>query len=233
MLRRLAALLLEGRCQACGRAVSGGSALCPGCAERLAPRLGGFCPACGALADDPAGPIVLCPTCALTPPPWDAFAFHGPYDDLLRSLLLRFKFGPDLGLCSLLRGLVVAAWERSLQDRPFDLIVPVPLHPRRLLRRGFNQSLELARPLARRLGVPLERAALRRVRSTTPQAGLVREERLVNLRGAFAADAAKVLGRRALVVDDVATTGATLTECVAALLDAGAREASVLVLARA
>ena len=142
MLRRLAALLLEGRCQACGRAVSGGSALCPGCAERLAPRLGGFCPACGALADDPAGPIVLCPTCALTPPPWDAFAFHGPYDDLLRSLLLRFKFGPDLGLCSLLRGLVVAAWERSLQDRPFDLIVPVPLHPRRLLRRGFNQTYQ-------------------------------------------------------------------------------------------
>ena len=233
MLRRLAALLLEARCQACGRAVAGRRSLCAFCADRLAPRLGGYCPACGALADDPAEPIVLCPACALTPPPWDAFAFHGSYDDLLRSLLLRFKFGPDLGLCSLLRGLAVAAWERSLQDREFDLIVPVPLHPRRLLRRGFNQSLELARPLARRLGVPLDWAALRRSRQTTPQAGLARDQRLVNLRGAFAAQAARVAGRRVLLVDDVATTGATLTECARALASAGAETAAVLVLARA
>lgn len=233
MFRRLAARLLESRCQACGQAGGGGTALCPGCAGRLAPRLGGFCPACGELAGDPADPPVLCPACALASRPWSVLAFHGPYDDLLQSLLLRFKFGPDLGLSSLLGGLAVSVWERSLRDRALDLVVPVPLHSRRLLRRGFNQSLELARPLALRLGVPLDWAALRRPRPTTPQAGLDRDRRLVNLRGAFAADAARVAGRRALLVDDVATTGATLAECATVLAAAGAEDVAVLVLARA
>ncbi len=113
-----------------------------------------------------------------------------------------------------------------------DVVVPVPLHERRLRERGFNQSLELARGLAGRTGIGLAATALSRLRDTVPQARLERAERLLNLKGAFAADPRQVAGRRVLLVDDVSTTGATLVECTAALLAAGAATVDVAVLAR-
>lgn len=111
-------------------------------------------------------------------------------------------------------------------------LIPVPLHEKRLLQRGFNQSLELARPLERALAAPLLPHALVRLRATPPQSTLSRQERHSNLRGAFLADPALVSGKHCVVVDDVSTTGATSKECALALKKAGAARITVLLLAR-
>jgi predicted amidophosphoribosyltransferase len=114
------------------------------------------------------------------------------------------------------------------------VVVPVPLHPVRLAERGFNQSALLAGPIARRLGAPFLPLALARVRDTPRQASLGRDDRLGNVRGAFAVRQPKRLrGRPVLLVDDVRTTGSTLAECTRALLEAGAGPAATAVLARA
>ena len=167
----------------------------------------------------------------MDPPPWEALHFHGHYAGLLRELILGYKFHNHFGRNRLLAELAAATFERSGADRP-DIIVPVPLHRRRLLWRGFNQSLELSRVLARRTGRPVLLKGLTRIRNTPPQTRLGFRERRANIKGAFAADAEQVRGRNALLVDDVYTTGATLRECARTLKRAGAARVSVLVLAR-
>jgi ComF family protein len=114
------------------------------------------------------------------------------------------------------------------------LVMPVPLHPRRLRKRGFNQSLILARYLEKVSGLSLDYLSLRRVRDTPPQAALERDERQKNVKKAFAVKApAAVKGRTILLVDDVSTTGSTLHACATALMGAGAEEVLCLLLARA
>ena len=113
-----------------------------------------------------------------------------------------------------------------------DLVVPVPLHPRRLADRGYNQAALLAAPVARALGVDLAPRALERHRDTTRQASLDRERRIVNVAGVFTArEPSRMQGARVLLVDDVRTTGATLEGCKAALQDVGVRAVLALVLA--
>jgi len=114
-----------------------------------------------------------------------------------------------------------------------DLIVPVPLHPARLREREFNQSLLLADLLGRQLQLPVVATVLVRVLAAAPQTTLTRQERLHNLRQAFAIRNAEVLaGRRVLLIDDVFTTGTTVNQCAKSLLKAGVLSVSVLTLAR-
>jgi len=109
----------------------------------------------------------------------------------------------------------------------------MPLHRSRLVERGFNQSLEIARVAARLLDLQLAEPALHRVRATAPQVGLGRRERAGNLRGAFAADGQLVAGRTVVLVDDVVTTGSTATEAARTLTAAGARAVQIWAAARA
>jgi len=125
----------------------------------------------------------------------------------------------------LMRGMIPALGQQ-------DMVVPVPLHPRRLRRRGYNQAALLARQAAQGTGLVLCFSALVRSRDTASQASLGRRLRLRNLHRAFAADRARVRGLRILLVDDVLTTGATARASSEALLDAGARSVSVLTLTR-
>lgn len=113
-----------------------------------------------------------------------------------------------------------------------DVVVPVPLHPRRLAERGYNQAALLATPIAHRLGVSSKAGALARVRDTPRQVDMDRERRRTNVAGAFAARERLVRGARVLLVDDVRTTGATLDGCARALHEVGARDVRALVLAR-
>lgn len=245
LLRRLArrAGLLQVRCPACSAPADPDEAhgLCPACATALAPRRGGFCPRCGASFGLESYEPMECGECRAAPPPWERFLFHARYEEPLRSLIIAFKFGGRLEHAALLGRLAAEAWARALREpgafvpppaRP-DLVVPVPLHEKRLHWRGFNQSLELAASVARSADSRVEAGALRRLRHTAPQSSLSGAERLTNLRGAFDADPARVRGRRVLLVDDVCTTGATLRECARALSSAGAKAVDVLVLARA
>lgn len=116
---------------------------------------------------------------------------------------------------------------------PVDLVAPIPLGRRRLQERGYNQVALIAWPLAVFAGWPYDPGAVRRLRETRSQVGLSAEERRENMRDAFWADARRVGGKRVLLVDDVATTGATLSACAQAVLAAGARDVRALTLARA
>jgi ComF family protein len=230
------------RCQACQGLLPGEVTLplCPACRDRLAPRLGGYCPRCGTLGLDPLAPAGLCPECLGGGRPWQGFAFHGRYEGLLRQLVLGFKFHGHLGQGRLLAGFLAEAWRRAGEGRgpgamdgglP-DCLVPTPLHPRRLAWRGFNQSLELARLLGRELGVPVAAGGLVRLRDTVPQSTLPGNKRRTNLDGAFAGEPALVGGRHVLLVDDVMTTGATVETAALALGRAGAGRVDVVVAAR-
>ena len=169
------------------------------------------------------------------------------YGAALADAIVRMKHGGRRDLARRLARLLIDPLVRLLARGPLgpaDAVVPVPLHPRKLRRRGFNQSLELARGalglLARRTGggaltLPvLERTLLRRTRDTRELGHLGPAARVAEVAGAFAvADPPRVHRRRVVLVDDVFTTGATLNECASTLRSAGAREVWVVALARA
>ena len=226
---------LGARCQACNRVKprsTGPGLICRDCRVALPPLTAGCCPRCG----QPFGwgsERHLCLECRHTKRPWEGFAVHGVYEGALRELLLSFKFRGDLGLAGLLQELLCQAHARSLSASVPHGVVPVPLHPARLRQRGYNQSLEMVRRLARQLKAPLMPDVLRRTRHTRPQQGLSRKEREANLKGAFAADSTRVAGKHLLLVDDVYTTGSTVSRCAGTLRRFGADRVDVLVLARA
>lgn len=213
---------------------------CPGCRELL-PRQGPFCAVCAdTLVElpeahcrrcaEPESPA-LCGRCQASPPAF-ARAF-APYlfGGALADAIHRFKYedAPHYGgpLAALLAASAsdLLAWA--------ELLVPVPLHVRRLRSRGYDQALVLARHLARMAGRPLAPRGARRTRETESQVGKSRPERERNVAGAFLGDAAQIGGRRVLLVDDVLTTGATASAVARALLEAGAPEVRVVAVARA
>lgn len=182
-------------------------------------------PSSCAACDVPVGPrIVFCPGCAGTVV--GAYEYGGA----LATAISRLKYHDRPDLARRLAGLVLSAHPRLVAD----VVVPVPLHPRRLAERGFNQAALIAWPIARQLGVPLAARALSRVRDTPKQAGLDRQTRLVNLRNAFVAhpERIKMQNPRILLVDDVQTTGATFEACIAALHEVGLSRVSTVVVAR-
>ncbi|MBU1596495.1 MAG: ComF family protein [Proteobacteria bacterium] len=213
------------------------STLCPDCRAALIPPEGAACPGCGQWPKPPQALPALCADCLEAPRPWGRLVAGGAYAGFLRDLILAYKFEARLELGRQLQECLASAFERGAASLPelgaCELVVPVPLHPRRLAWRGYNQSRELARLLARRRGLPIRQEALARVRRTVPQMELDRAERAVNIRGAFAARADLLAGRTALLVDDIMTTGSTLEECARMMLAAGAAQVHVLVLARA
>ena len=148
----------------------------------------------------------------------------------MASLIQALKYGQRLEVNSALAQLWL---ERALPSPLPDLLVPMPLHPTRLKERGFNQALELARILAPPCKLLLARDACQRIRATPPQASLPLKDRRKNLRGAFAARADEVAGKRIAIVDDVMTSGSSLNELAATLKQAGAVEVECWVMARA
>ena len=185
-----------------------------------------------------SGPEALCAECFsgvkfLRP----QFGIHSAaaYDGTLKSAIHRFKFQNRKKLAEPLGVLMVnyLGRDRSLPLRELDGIIPVPLHPRRLRGRGFNQAELLARVVGRYFDLPVI-SALARVKHTKPQFDLPREARRLNLIGAFRVNQPKeIVNKRVLLLDDIYTTGATVTECVRALSAAGARRIEVLTLSRA
>ena len=222
------------RCMLCGRALRGvpPDACCPECEAALGPRLSGFCPLCGEPYATQQEPVSLCGPCRHRGRPWSAFGMHAAYRGALREAVIAFKFRRDFGYLRVLQSCLLQAQTRHGAGSGCEVIVPVPLHHRRLRHRGFNQSLELCRPLASRLNAPVQPKGLFRLRETSSQSGLERAQRRRNLRGSIAADPALVRSRRILLVDDVYTTGVTAQVCARALLYAGAKQVDLLVLAR-
>jgi ComF family protein len=191
---------------------------CAACDERVRPR------------------VLFCPACAVSVEKADRWAPRSGYSCVFdyggavatAITLLKYRGRSDLGARL---GAVMAEEARHLASA-VDVVIPVPLHARRLAERGYNQSALIAEPVARRIGALHLPCALDRVRDTPRQTALPRAPRLANLRKAFAVrKPGFVRGCRVLLVDDVRTTGATLEACAEALDRAGVRQILAFVLA--
>lgn len=215
---------LPQRCELCA-APSGGDLVCATCTREL-PHIEPSCPTCARPV--PGGDV--CGTCLTHPPAFEAtiaaFAYAFPVDRLIHA----FKYQGRLALAEWSAGAIVAERARRGGSAP-DRLIAVPLSIERQRERGYNQSAEIARLVAARTGIPLLRAAVRRVRAAPPQAVLPWTARERNVRGAFACDV-DLAGLQVAVIDDVMTTGATLSELAKTLRNAGASGVENWVVAR-
>lgn len=201
------------------------SALCPGCLADL-PRIATGCLRCGRPLLLPA----LCGECAVRPPLYDraiaCFEYSAPIDSIIRE----FKYAGRLCWAPFLAQCLAATVQAAGSPRP-DRLLPVPLHWRRRYLRGFNQSAELARVLGRMLDIPVDQKLAHRCRATNPQAGLQAAQRGGNVRRAFAVRRPAAC-RRVAVIEDVITTGATVSELSRELKRAGIAEIQIWAVAR-
>lgn len=220
---RSCARLLAQDCLLCG---AGGSPrlLCPACENDLPQLPAECCPRCA--LPTPGGEV--CGRCLRQPPQHDAALAALRYAFPVDRLIQTFKYDRRLALGAYF-GQRLAALAANCAA---DLVIPLPLHPLRLRERGFNQALELARPVSRACALPIVAHACQRIRHTPAQAALPWRQRVANVRGAFHCTA-DFSGRRLLLIDDVMTSGASLDELARTVKLHGAAHVTVLVVARA
>ncbi|MBT0651600.1 ComF family protein [Geomobilimonas luticola] len=236
MLRAFLDILFPPLCHVCRSFIpaAGPLHICSGCRDAISPISSPLCDLCGTPFGTIGGSDHRCGACSLSPPRFDAARAATLFDGPVRDMIHRFKYDRRVQLArplGLLAAETLASWAAAAAA---DLVVPVPLHVRRLRQRGFNQAILLGQVVAGQWHLPLDRTCLRRIRWTEPQVNLAAAERAANVRGAFAVTApARVAGRRIILVDDVFTTGSTVAECARVLKGAGAGEVLVVTVARA
>lgn len=215
---RLTNLVLPASCALCGERCAG--QLCDTCMALHLADHSDRCLRCAIRLD---GVGSVCGRCIAAPPAFDATGAATDYRPPVDWLVQRLKFGAQLPLAAAFANALRERLRTHLADG-CDIVMPVPLSADRLAARGFNQAMEIARPLARALGLPLDGTTCVRVRDTAPQSMLALADRQGNMRGAFAVrDRAAVSGRQILVIDDVMTTGHTLDALAACLKRHGAK----------
>ena len=231
--RATADIALPPQCLSCDAPVSSHGALCARCWGKMRLIERPYCAQLGIPFAYDLGPGALSAEAIADPPPFARCRAVAAFEDVARSLVHGLKYRDQLELAAWM-----ASWMRRAGDElvaEADMIVPVPMHSSRQWSRRYNQSVLLARGVARLAGKPMATGALVRIRATEQQVGLTADQRDKNVRGAFqvpAAEKIKVEGRRVLLVDDVYTTGATVKASTRALLRAGASAVDVLVFAR-
>lgn len=194
------------------------TALCGQCIEWLNEYgTGAVCEVCGRFMTLPGGVSPgqgeshICNLCLIDRPPFTCARAVAPYHGILREAILRLKFKKSQNLVAALGRLMADVARRQRGFLSSDMIIPVPLSPKRRAKRGYNQAELLAEELGNILALPVEKKLLIKTRETKPQSELSRQEREINLVKAFeVVDCGKIWGKRLLVVDDVLTTGATV-----------------------
>ena len=210
-------------CGGCGR---NGFVWCPDCDRLVLPIEGPVCQQCGI----PTLQGRYCKNCIAEPPSFTALRSYTEYKEPMRSAIIKMKHYPDYGLGLSLSTLMSSLFH-SLSWK-IDLVTSLPLSEKRFRERGFNQSDLIAFPLSLSIGARFKTGIVRRVRETRRQVGLSAIERKSNVSGAFTADPKLVNNKNILVLDDVATTGSSLSSCAAALKEAGAGDIFGFTLAR-
>ena len=216
--------------------------LCTTCSATFLSVESPICSKCGIVFKSRQGEDRVCGDCIEAPKNYGMARSTGVYDQVLMSAIHCLKYKEKIQLALPLGTLLFNTFSRYWDKKRIDIIVPVPLHERKLRIRGFNPSFLLVRNWPRIFemlnghlpAIPVDKDMLVRKKWTAPQAGLGRKERLQNIKNAFVInDTSKIEGKKILLVDDVYTTGATANECAKVLLKGGSRQVDVLTLARA
>ena len=211
----------------CGGCERLGFRWCEACQGQVSKVTGPLCPCCG----QPQSREEICKECQDAPPDYQALRSYGVFEGKLRAALHRLKYKRDIAMGEALSKHLIELYNHFKWD--IDLVVPVPLGSQRARDRGYNQAGLLGRPLAYAVQKPYQPDALQRIRETRSQVGLSAKERRGNVAGVFRAKREQVAGKVVLVVDDVTTTGSTISACAQALREAGATAVYGLTLARA
>jgi ComF family protein len=218
-------LFAPGLCLACGAELGDANSLCASCGNQLQ-RVPNPCQYCG--QPNPVGGLV-CPACLLNPPRWQKIIAPLQYRGLVRDYLIQLKFSEALYLAKSLGQECIDPFRQSL-PKP-EVLLPVPLHRTRLFERGYNQAYEIATVLSGALGIPIDRNSLTRTRPTLSQSGLSSPQRESNIRKAFAYTPKREY-RHVALIDDIVTTGSTVTEITRVLHRGGVEYVEVWALAR-
>ena len=231
-LRNVLSPLIPPLCPLCNQAVEADYTLCAQCWPHVEFISTPFCDRCGQPLECAAIPLMTCGSCLLDPFPFLAARAVFRYTPSSRALILKLKHGDMTYLADFL-----AQW--MARDTGYlsdvDLIVPVPLHWTRLLKRGFNQAALIGKRLSIHTKIPQDPQVLKRLTATSSQGGLSKKERALNVQKAFGINAKKkghIQGKTILLVDDVMASGATLRFCAESLLTAGAKSVKVQVACR-
>lgn len=221
-INNILSLFYPDHCQLCGAEATDG--LCAGCRREL-PHNRHACRQCGLPLETDA----VCGACQRHPPAVDHSLIPFLYSAPIDRLIGQFKFSAKLPQGRLLARLLEQ--HLACQATLPDLLVPVPLHPARMRQRGFNQALELAKPLSRRFRIPIDHRSCRRTLQTRPQHELKQRQRRRNIRGAFQVTV-PLTARHVALIDDVVTTGNTVNEVARVLKQAGVARVDVWAVAR-
>ena len=236
LLRALADVIFPSTCLSCSAVLreDGTKPFCPSCTDKISLIAPPLCPVCGKPYGTPEGTDHVCGDCLTDKPPFDLARSAGRYDGPLLEAISRLKYQARTAAGVLLgRWMAARSWP-GFCPTDYDWMLPVPLHPKRLRQRGFNQAVLLGRTVAGTFAIPFDTTVLQRRVHSSPQVGLGRNERKANARGAFAVNTpGRIEGKNIVVVDDVYTTGSTVRECARVLKKAGAASVAVLTLARA
>ncbi len=227
-------LFLPPACLLCGQLLPPGfdpQEFCAECQASMPPLGRSHCSCCS--QPFPASSSQhLCATCLQRPPAFSIVHAACSYQERVKDAIHQLKYRNQVNLAEPLGKLLGKSLEVAEVSFKPDCIIPVPLHPGRLKKRGYNQALEISRPLARKMQVPIDTTLLQRTLKTPPQQGLTAAERRSNLRNAFIVTTT-TSARKILLVDDVMTTGETVRECSRVLMKNNIAEVQVAVIGRA
>ncbi len=208
--------------------------LCQGCLKEIEYVKQPVCDICGTTINKlrPTSEKIICAACLKTQPPYNKARFAAIYKNQLKLAILDFKYKSGLYYSKPLGKIIGIGYDKYFGDQEHDMIIPIPIHPKRILARGFNQSVILGCELSKKTGVQMNRTAFVKKLDTPPQASLDHKKRLANLRGSFyVAKPHDIRGKSILLVDDVATTRATITEAARELSSATPTRINILTLA--
>lgn len=234
LITKIVDLLYPYRCLKCGKVLDSAGYLCDHCVDEINFITPPYCAKCGTpLHVDNASNLKYCATCSGKTKKFYRLARSAVvYDNSDKNLIIAFKFFDKTENANLLAAMLKVAG-KDIFDAGADLIIPVPLHKSRLLKRRYNQSAILSDKLSKMVNIPVDCFALVRHRKTRPQVEFSGKERINNVKNAFSVKYPdRIINRRIILIDDVMTTGSTLKECAMALRHAGAKSVDLLTVAR-